>query len=146
MHGGIASISMMTMKPSAFISKASVPGMARRRNASSAAWMAVLPVRISYFQALVICTACRGLVEKIKKGTRMDAGHNNGLLPIAMLAFDVVEESGRACHLKEIHALHRSSTLLLHNTVSSILLNTMVTLNCAQPLYQPFRVAHGAVS
>ena len=68
------SISMITMKPSALVSSATVPGIARFRNAIFDACSALSPASTSCFQALVICTACETPIEKIRKGTRIDIG------------------------------------------------------------------------
>ena len=70
---GIA-ISMITMNPSALVTSATVPGMARLRNAVREASSDDSPASTCCFQALVICTACDTPIEKIRKGTRIDIG------------------------------------------------------------------------
>ncbi|MNT74251.1 hypothetical protein D3C72_2130580 [compost metagenome] len=68
------SMRMMTMKPSALVSSATVPGMNSLRKAAPALSRASSPCTTSCFQALVICTACETPIEKIRNGTRIDIG------------------------------------------------------------------------
>ncbi|MNY32698.1 hypothetical protein D3C86_1669290 [compost metagenome] len=68
------SISMITAKPTAFISRASEPGMKILQKAAWAASCELAPASTSCFQALVICTAWDTPMEKIRNGTRIDIG------------------------------------------------------------------------
>ncbi|EDS99590.1 hypothetical protein BamIOP4010DRAFT_6894 [Burkholderia ambifaria IOP40-10] len=67
-------IRMITMKPSALVSSATVPGTNSLRNASRAASADDAPRTSACFHALVICTACDTPIEKIRNGTRIDIG------------------------------------------------------------------------
>ncbi|MPN29173.1 hypothetical protein SDC9_176624 [bioreactor metagenome] len=68
------SMSMITMKPRALVSSASVPGIASLRIEFSAASRGERPTRTSCFHAPVICTACETPMEKMRNGTRIDIG------------------------------------------------------------------------
>ena len=78
-------IRMITMKPSALVSSATVPGTNSLRNASRAASTDDAPRTSTCFHALVICTACDTPIEKIRNGTRIDIGSmprpSNGSAP-----------------------------------------------------------------
>jgi hypothetical protein len=67
-------MSMITPKPSASVSSATVPGMNRFSNEARAAALESLPASTSCRQTLVICTACETPMAKIRKGTRIDIG------------------------------------------------------------------------
>ena len=67
-------MNMITPKPTAFVSRAVVPGIAILRNADSAPCAEFMPASTSTCQVCVICTAWETPIAKITKGTRMDIG------------------------------------------------------------------------
>ncbi len=67
-------MSMITAKPSTFVSSANVPGMKSRANARLAAVRLSTPATTSRSHVFDICTACDTPMEKMRKGTRIESG------------------------------------------------------------------------